>query len=296
MSDLSKESYKIMNNLLSHAEQIVINYDGQALAEHKIDLDVLADSLQGLNSLLKEVNVIVNGTSDDFSVDVQPFREGSFEYLIDVIQNPAEHLNILAIIGLTSTAAAAAGRTLIDILLQIKGRQIRKMVLTAEGDCKIILEDGEEIVAPSYFRFLLSSTSIRKSLSKLIHNPLQKDGYDVFKINNASGDTIVAVGDDDKESFKYRSVPVERASVDREEYEVVVTFLTIHKDKSAGWRIEYNGEPVTATIEDQEFLQRVKTGREPGIFSDAYTVDLLIRENLNSLDKAYIVVRVHRDL
>lgn len=278
------------------SEELIIKYEGEALADHKINLDVLAESLAGLNGLLKEVNVIVNGTSGDLEVEVQPFREGSFEYLIDVIQNPAEHLNILSIIGITSTAGAAAGKTLIDILLQIKGRQIRRMVLTAEGDCKVILEDGEEIIAPSYFRFLLSSTSIRKSLSKLIHNPLQKEGYDNFKINSASGNTLVEIKEEQKDSFKYRSVPVERASVDREEEEVMVTFLTIHKDKAAGWRLEYEGEPVTATIDDQEFLQRVKTGREPSIFSDAYTVDLVVRENLNSLDKAYIVAKVHHNL
>lgn len=278
------------------SEELVIKYDGEALAEHKIDLDVLADSLQGLNSLLKEVNLIVNGTSDDLNVDVQPFREGSFEYLIDVIQNPGEHLNILSIIGLTGTATAAAGRTLIDILLQIRGRQIRKMVLTAEGDCKIILEDGEEIIAPSYFRLLLSSTSIRKSLSKLIHNPLQKEGFESFKIKSPRGDSLVAINENEKESFKYRSVPVEKASVEREENEVTVTFLSIHKDKSVGWRIDYDGNPVSATIEDQEFLQRVKTGREPRIFSDSYTIDLVVRENLNSLDKAYIVAKVHTDL
>lgn len=40
-------------------EQLVVKYDGEALANHKIDLDVLTESLNGLNSLLKEVNFIV---------------------------------------------------------------------------------------------------------------------------------------------------------------------------------------------------------------------------------------------
>ncbi|HFM3544035.1 TPA: hypothetical protein ACG7AB_003848, partial [Escherichia coli] len=67
-------------------EQLVVKYDGEALANHKIDLDVLTESLNGLNSLLKEVNFIVNGTGENLDVEVEPFREGSFEYLIDVIQ------------------------------------------------------------------------------------------------------------------------------------------------------------------------------------------------------------------
>lgn len=164
-------------------DKLVVKYDGPALADHKIDLDVLTESLNGLNNLLKEVNLVVNGTSECINVEVEPFKEGSFEYLIDVIQNPLDHLNILSIIGLGGTTALAAGNTLIDLIRQINGRQIKRLTLTAEGDCKIVMDDGEEIIAPSYFRPLLASPSIRKSLSKLIHNPLQKEGYESLKIS-----------------------------------------------------------------------------------------------------------------
>lgn len=136
-------------------EKLVVKYDGEALKNHKIDLDVLTESLNGLNNLLKEVNLVVNGTSENINVEVEPFREGSFEYLIDVIQNPTHYLDILSIIGVGGTGAVAAGSTLIEIIRAIGGRQIQKIALTADGDCKIILEDGEEIIAPSYFRPLL---------------------------------------------------------------------------------------------------------------------------------------------
>lgn len=43
-------------------EKLVVKYDGEALKNHKIDLDVLTESLNGLNNLLKEVNLVVNGT------------------------------------------------------------------------------------------------------------------------------------------------------------------------------------------------------------------------------------------
>ncbi|HBZ2492155.1 TPA: hypothetical protein MG821_04015, partial [Klebsiella pneumoniae] len=52
-------------------EQLVVKYDGEALANHKIDLDVLTESLNGLNSLLKEVNFIVNGTGENLDVEVE---------------------------------------------------------------------------------------------------------------------------------------------------------------------------------------------------------------------------------
>ncbi|ECC7965409.1 hypothetical protein DBV52_24665, partial [Salmonella enterica] len=274
-------------------DKLVVKYDGPALVDHKIDLDVLIESLNGLNSLLKEVNLVVNGTSENINIEVEPFSEGSFEYLIDIIQNPLDHLNILSIIGIGGTAALAAGNTLIELVRKINGRQIRRLTLTAEGDCKIIMDDGEEIIAPSYFRPLLASPSIRKSLSKLIHNPLQKEGYESLKISTQQGVELVNVHEDGIEPFRYRRVPVEQSLSERLIEETPITFLTIHKDKNTGWRVNYDDETISVSIEDNEFLQRVSTGRESGVFSDVYYVDLLIRENLNSLDKTYIVVTVH---
>ncbi|EDR6859595.1 hypothetical protein EF34_003898 [Salmonella enterica subsp. enterica] len=274
-------------------DKLVVKYDGPALVDHKIDLDVLIESLNGLNSLLKEVNLVVNGTSENINVEVEPFSEGSFEYLIDIIQNPLDHLNILSIVGIGGTAALAAGNTLIELVRKINGRQIRRLTLTAEGDCKIIMDDGEEIIAPSYFRPLLASPSIRKSLSKLIHNPLQKEGYESLKISTQQGVELVNVHEDGIEPFRYRRVPVEQSLSERLIEETPITFLTIHKDKNTGWRVNYDDETISVSIEDNEFLQRVSTGRESGVFSDVYYVDLLIRENLNSLDKTYIVVTVH---
>ena len=243
--------------------------------------------------MLKEVNLVVNGTSECINVEVEPFKEGSFEYLIDVIQNPLDHLNILSIIGLGGTTALAAGNTLIDLIRQINGRQIQRLTLTAEGDCKIVMDDGEENIAPSYFRPLLASPSIRKSLSKLIHNPLQKEGYESLKISTQQGVELIKVHEDNIEPFRYRRVPVVQSLSERVIEEALITFLTIHKDKNTGWRVNYGDDTISVSIEDTEFLQRVSTGREPGVFSDAYCVDLLVRENLNSLDKTYIVVKVH---
>lgn len=278
-------------------EKLVVKYDGEALQRHKIDLEVLTESLNGLNSLLKEVNLVINGTKENISIDVEPFREGSFEYLIDVIQNPTDHLNILSIIGLGGPAILAAGHTLIELIRRINVRAICRLVLTAEGNCKIILEDGTEIIAPSYFKLLLASKSIRKSLSKLIHNPLQKAGYELFKVSTSNGIELVSVNKNESEPFKYRRASVEQSLSERTLEKVLITFLTIHKDKNNGWRIHYESEPpITASINDTSFFERVISGREPGIFSDAYRVDLLVRENLNSLEKTYIVVKVYDTL
>ena len=67
----------------------------------------------------------------------------------------------------------------------------------------------------------------------------------------------------------------------------------MHKDKTSSWRIDYEGETYNTSIKDDEFMERVLQGREPKLFSSAFRVNLLLKEDLLSLDKAYIVAKVH---
>ncbi len=271
-------------------EKLIFKYNGEALVKHQIDLGILSESLQGVNSLLNEVNLALNGTRDNLTVKVEPFHGGSFEIIIDVIQNPGEYVELLSIIGLSLTAGPAS---LISIIKRLKGRQIKKLSFTQSGDCKVILED-EVFEVPSYYRPLLASPSVRKSLSKLAHNPLQYDGIDSFSvIRQDGGEELFHVNRDDAPSFRYRRVPVEDTFIHKVINDATISFLTMHKDKSSSWRIDYDGETYNTSIKDDDFISRVIGGHEPKLFSSAYRVDLLVKEDLISLDKTYIVAKVH---
>ncbi|MGK4474759.1 hypothetical protein [Aeromonas molluscorum] len=273
-----------------NSENLIFKYDGESLKEHKIDVDVLAESLLGISNLLSEINVKLNGTADNLSIKAKPFREGSFEFIIDVAQQPGEYLELLSIIGLSSTAGAAS---LISTIKKLKGRQIKKLSFTQDGDCKVHLE-GESFNVPSYYRALLASPSIRKSLSRLAYNPLRKEGIDSFKIiKESTGEELLNINDETSADFRYKRVPVEDSSASRIIEDAIITFLTMHKDKTSSWRIDYEGETYNTSIKDDEFMERVLQGREPKLFSSAFRVNLLLKEDLLSLDKAYIVAKVH---
>ncbi|MBE4121612.1 hypothetical protein HJ112_03525 [Vibrio parahaemolyticus] len=157
---------------MTQSQNIIFHYDGEALEDHKMQIEAVIDSLQGTCELLKETHLLVNGTTDDLDITVQPFDEGSFEFIINVIQNPQEHLDILAITGLSVTAIPAA---LMATMKQIAGRKIQRLTLNQEGDCLVHIEEEEEpIVAPSFYRELLSSKTISKAMSKIAYNPLKK--------------------------------------------------------------------------------------------------------------------------
>ncbi|HHQ4457209.1 TPA: hypothetical protein ACSPZI_003596 [Aeromonas hydrophila] len=273
-----------------NSERLIFKYDGESLIEHKIDVDVLAESLLGISNLLTEINVKLNGTSDNLSVKAEPFRGGSFEFIIDVIQHPGEYLELLSIIGLTATAGPAS---LISTIKKLKGRQIKKLSFTQEGDCKVHLDD-ETFNVPSYYRSLLASASIRKSLSRLAYSPLCKDGISTFKIiKESTGQELLDITNETAGDFRYKRVPVEDTCTSRMIEDAVITFLTMHKDKTTSWRIDYEGETYNTSVKDDEFIERVLRGEETKLFSSAFRVNLLLKEDLISLDKTYIVAKVH---
>ncbi|CAG9001754.1 MAG: hypothetical protein CENE_03781 [Candidatus Celerinatantimonas neptuna] len=272
---------------------IKIKYDGDALQDHQIDLTLLANALQGIDSLISESNLSVNGASDNINVKVDAFKEGSFELVLDVIQHPTEYTEILSVIGIGGAALLAGKDSLISAIKKLNSRKIKKLSYAQNGDCKVTTDDGETFTVPPYLKSLLASSSIRQALSKMIHKPLQKEGVTSFKILSASDSELLSVEKEDSEVFRYRRIPIEQQYVEDTIDDAVITFLTVHGDKTHHWRIDYEGEPQTVSIQDAEFIAKVKSGSEPELFSAAYSATLIVQEDLNSLDKIYIIGKVH---
>ncbi|EKO3688330.1 hypothetical protein P0F39_003276 [Vibrio metschnikovii] len=282
---------------MQQTERVILKYDGDALQEHAIDIDVLAESLTGLASLLKEINIKINGTSDNLDVKVEALQPGSFEFVIDVIQNPAQYIDVLAIVGIGGAALAAGKDSLMSAMSKLEGRVIDKLSFTQDGKCKVTISDQEAFEVDPYLMPLLSSSSVRNSLSKLVRSPLKKDGIDVFQVLNVNRQEIISIDKEQSKSYSYRRVPVKNSTVDKPDLEEVpITFTTIHRDKTYGWRIDLEGENVTVSIKDDEFVTRVKAGKEPNLFSSAYLATLTVKEDLFTLDKTYIIDTVHGPL
>ncbi|HCG6403103.1 TPA: hypothetical protein NJ169_002386 [Vibrio parahaemolyticus] len=282
---------------MDQTERMILKYNGEALLDHAIDIEVLADSLAGLASLLKEINIKINGTSDNLDIKVDALQPGSFEFVIDVIQNPTQYIDVLSIVGIGGTALAAGKDSLMSAMSKLEGRVIEKLSFTKDGKCKVTINEQEAFEVDPYLMPLLSSSSVRNSLSKLISAPLKKEGIDSFQVLNEKRLEITSFNKEQSKSFAYRRVPVKNNTVDKPKLEEVpITFSTIHRDKTNGWRIDLDGESEVVSIKDEEFIARVKAGSEPNLFSAAYTATLSVKEDLFTLDKTYIIDKVHGTL
>lgn len=278
------------------SKQLIFHYDGELLHNHKMPIESVIDSLQGSCELLKETHLLINGTSDDLEISVYPFNEGSFEYILDVIQNSQDHLDVLAITGLATTAGAAS---IVSIMKQVAGRKIHRLSLNSNGDCLVHIDNEQQpIIAPSYFKDLLSSKSINKAVSKIAYNPLSKEGIDSLTISESLKSGIVKVQEISKEdsaSFKASRNPVTEKRERTNKFEdVAISFLTVHADKTTGWRINsHDYDTVPVSITDEDFIQRVRNGSELRLFSDSYNIDLVETINLDTDKKSYTITQVY---
>ncbi|WP_325893007.1 hypothetical protein [Grimontia sp. NTOU-MAR1] len=277
-------------------EQVVLRYDGEALVEHSMNLKLVADSLQGIEALVREVHEEMGGKEEELNLQIKGgFREGSFEFLFTLGQQLPDGIELLKIIGFGGPIAAGS---LISYLEWLKAKKIQKITMTEEGNCKIVTEDGEEKVAPSYMRPLLASTSVRGAFSKIISKPLRDGGIEVFEALSAEEDKAkriqyVSVTQADEKYYRAKSTTVIDVIANKPMDEKIVTFLSVHKDKDTNWRVEdVDGVTYTVKMEDEDFLSNFHKGKEPDIFVNAYFVEIVEKENTINLDKTYSIVKV----
>jgi hypothetical protein len=269
-------------------EKVILRYDGAALAEHSISLDTLSDALSGLSSLVKEVHHDLNGDDADLDVRIEAgFEEGSFEFILNVIENT--NLSTLAAIGFGAPVLAGG---LIGALKWLKGEKIERISFNADGNCLVFKEDGEHIEVPGYLKDILVSPGVRKSVKKLIQSPLNKDGVEVFEVlSQESRDQFTLVEEHEAICFKNHRKPVIDKVEEPEKFDdILITFLSVHADKKSGWRINWDDEIVTVNIADMDFFKRISNET---IFDDSYRVRIDAAPKLNSIEKTYTIEEVY---
>ncbi|MFK3858310.1 hypothetical protein [Pseudoalteromonas rhizosphaerae] len=278
-------------------ESIILRFDGEALNEHSMDLKLLADCLAGLESLITEVHEQLNGSNDDLQVQVQGgFEEGSFEFILNVIENA--EVSTLAAIGL---GGALASGGLIGALKWLAGEPIEKIANKKGGGCILKKKDGEAKVVDGFLKEAIASPSIRRAFKKLVQQPLNKTGIDVFEVlkpNDKEGENrevLVEVEKKEASSFRAIKAPVKEKVMEDEVHDNVrITFLTAHKDKPSQWRINFDDQDIRVNVQDNRFINHVQSGAGEAIFDDAYRVKLVGKYKTNSLtEKNWYIEKVY---
>lgn len=248
--------------------------DGDGVGLHELRAAHVAEVLQGLvglNSDFAKAGVFhVEGPAAS-EVLVRPAQQGSF--LIEVVRVVVENWDAVKATATTTYAAAgAAGIPSLGTILWWATRSQRADVKDFDylknGNVKVIWQDDKaEEIPLAAWEELNKRDRRRKKQLRQIMAPLSDPR--VTKVDVTPADDGTEQSDDEDEvpsSFTlnradYDSVkPSDEVEERSEVFEVEARMSAIDFDDPSRWRVKTKNRTRNVTVDDQDFLQRVKRG------------------------------------
>jgi hypothetical protein len=270
-----------------------IKYEGPILEDNEMDIKELAPALLAVADLFEEANSVLNKGTAKITVGVKgSFKSGSFGIDFSVVQDIYQHiinfinqeevitaLLILQILGLD---VLSVGKGLIPLLKKIGRRKITAIKNENEREVSIILtnEDGnlEEITTQRNVFLLFKNIRIRNSIEKIISEPLSKEGIDKFIIVDKTKQESLVISKEEKDYFVAPNVSDEFLGETVTDAFLQIVNLAFRNENK--WRFSRGENTFYASIEDQEFLNRVENN-ERFSKNDILQVRLRLREYLS---------------
>lgn len=267
-------------------------------AEDGVDIFEIAPILMNFGNLIRSANTVLGG-EQEIEVKVKPFKEGSWiaEFLIygkdlgNVLINPAT-VGIVAYLdwlGLTPKKQVAHGVSGIIRFTKGKVNNFKK---------------GEDKV--TYFNEAGEQIDVSPQEHKLVQSPLiQQNYYDgvIAPLDKFSSATAVSIGLSEQEQEKFTENDKKyfqeytKAELLEEVDEVVSNLNNVYIKPKRG---PYSGDEQSfsfimgesvlwpVTIEDLEFMQKLKSGEIRPYFQDVLLVDMELRQKRDSTNKVVV--------
>jgi hypothetical protein len=159
-----------------------------------------------------------------------------------------------------------------------------------------ILEvEGEEIECSDAVAKLVTDPNVRQALINVVRAPLSGKDDPVFKIIDEKGNTVLKLEGEETEDIK----PLPRGTLLEKEVETIdvnVKFIQVNFDGDKGWRIEYNNDQHSVSLDDEEFLIKVRAGTITFSKEDLFVVSLETTKTFTArgVTNRYAVKKVKR--
>lgn len=254
-------------------------------------------------SMLHAIVVLVHETKRELDTDTQiairvrPFTEGSLEIPFDLIVYGAG-----ALLGFNAVVSQILKtiQQVVDLRKSLKGTS------TASR-----LPEGEhtEVVNATYIENAVLNVNQNPQVNAALHQAFVDLGNDkevtgVRLVDRTTGEELIAIEREEFPYFRYTDdVPTDDMPGDR--VRGVSATLTIHSPVLAGkakWKFIYDGLTISASMNDQTFLEKVRARAERFAAGDRLEVRLEIGEKYDEIisdykrSGQYVVVRVLRHM
>jgi hypothetical protein len=235
-----------------------MTFDGDALADHEMDIRELAPALLNAADFFKESNRQLHPTEPDIQVNIRGTNEGSFLVQLKMMFDDSTA-------GLTSEPSQQVVNLL--TLLSFFGGMIKFLVQKhRSGEPTNSVESGDEVTLEWPDGVILrinrnvprlsEDPSIRRPLNGML-KPLQRDGIDSIKISR-SDDEIEEVTSDDLPAIEGNGSD-DREILNESTFQRTLTIRSISWQIGQKWRFSDGQSTFYAEITDKEFNARIES-------------------------------------
>lgn len=238
-------------------ERITVAYDGDDVAQGRMDVRELAPSLLAFADFVHEVQTLLYPDDPAVSVDVVATDEGSFEVDLSVVHSLIQQARSLFAGDMATAAAnlAQLGAVLLGTIKLMKwlaGRAIARRERTPEGATRLILPDGTTYTTSPEVMQVYDRLATRRLLRDFVR-PLRREGIEEIRVEHRDDQEVVTRADRDAFDLADEEEIVNETVTERV---MQIANLPV-SSPSNKWRLSDGAGSIWVTIEDEGFLQDV---------------------------------------
>ena len=279
----------MVNAYSMSTSELVVIYDGSALAAHAMDVRDLGPVLTAMGDMFERANVLLNGRGVAIDMKMQAIRPGSCQIITE----------LATIGGAVVVSAASIGQLVISYIT------MKKML---KGHTPDIIEDsmgmvqvrdnGFELNVPagrfsaSEIRSLLPDRVMLRSVSGVLA-PLKQEGIDLASFRGEGAEETVAKDDLPSFDFSSENIMISQEIHTSLKLEIISPNL---KGYHAKWRFSDGRIVRSYALSDMEFIDDVMRKRRAFTAEDTLVCDVQITKFLTrngSTKTEYDIVKVH---
>lgn len=239
-----------------------VKYDGEALANHEMDVAILAPALMGMQKVLDALvtestegeyraSLKIKGNAKAGSIEIELVTQAisNMKLLKDIIVDVFSYRDVVALATITTLLVPLL--TLIKKFGRKKPTKVKDM---GDGNVKLYF-DSDITIVNNHVYHVYNNFEVREAAYKAV-KPLEQEGIDSFVIYEKSK-KLVEVNKEDVSRFVPPSV-ADRMLVSEE-----ITFLqivTIKFNMNNKWQFTQGDSVINANILDDDFIAKVRNG------------------------------------
>lgn len=249
-----------------------VTYQGPAVAEHRMDVTVLAPALLSLADVYRIANDELNPSAPDVNLEIRATSPSSF--LVDLalvqpeaVQGAIEYINdseaMDAVIKLHQFLTAVVGGTfflgigLVAFIKKVAGRPEQGREQRVDGTVVVTLVDGTRIEVSNEVLRLYDRVDLRQRLAE-VTRPLESDGIDSVQFSDVdTSEPAVTVTADEAPHFRIQGY---REELTEHTAQMVLEIVSPSFREGNKWRVSDGQSTFHVAVEDQGFLQEIDQG------------------------------------